>query len=53
MQNQAASTVALADYSERLIESVSVFTLPESAKISADDVISTSFRASGRVKRVA
>lgn len=53
MQNQAASTVALADYSERLIESVSVFTLPESAKISAEDVISTSFRASGRVKRVA
>jgi twitching motility protein PilJ len=53
MQNQAASTVALADYSDRLIESVSVFTLPESARISVDDVNSTSFRASGRVKRVA
>jgi twitching motility protein PilJ len=53
MQHQAASTVALADYSERLIESVSVFTLPESAKISAEDVTSTSFRASGRVKRAA
>lgn len=53
MQNQAASTVALADYSDRLIESVSVFTLPDSAKISADDVTSTSFRASGQVKRAA
>ncbi len=53
MQNQAASTVDLSEYSDRLIESVSVFTLPESAKISAEDVTSTSFRASGRVKRVA
>ena len=53
MQNQAASTVALADYSEKLIESVGVFTLPESAKISAEDVTSSSFRASARVKRVA
>jgi len=53
MQNQAASTVALADYSDRLIESVSVFTLPDSAKVSAEDVTSTSFRASGRVKRAA
>lgn len=53
MQRQAASTVALTDYSDRLIESVGVFTLPESAKISADDVTSTSFRASGRVKRAA
>ncbi len=53
MQHQAASTVALADYSEKLIESVSVFTLPESAKISAEEVSSTNFRAAGRVKRVA
>jgi methyl-accepting chemotaxis protein len=53
MQNQAASTVALADYSQKLTESVSVFTLPESAKISAEDVTATSFRASARVKRVA
>ena len=53
MQNQAASTVALADYSEKLTQSVGVFTLPESAKISAEDVTSSSFRASARVKRVA
>ena len=53
MQNQAASTVALADYSERLIESVSVFTLPESAMISAEDVTPTSIRASRQVKRAA
>ena len=53
MQNQAASTVALADYSEKLTESVGVFTLPESAKISAEDVTASSFRASARVKRVA
>jgi methyl-accepting chemotaxis protein len=53
MQNQAASTVALADYSQKLTESVGVFTLPESAKISAEDVTASSFRASARVKRVA
>ena len=53
MQKQAASTVALADYSERLIESVSVFTLPESAMISAEDVTPTSLRASRQVKRAA
>ena len=53
MQNQAASTVALADYSEKLTQSVGVFTLPESARISAEDVTSSSFRASARVKRVA
>ena len=35
MQNQAASTVALSEYSDRLIESVSVFTLPESATVEA------------------
>ncbi len=53
MQKQAASTVALADYSERLIESVSVFTLPESAMISAEDVTPASIRASRQVKRAA